>query len=216
MGYVTKSEVIGNRRDGRVIWRYEGGSPEASEGTSGDESGGEGGGGGGDGSESEVTRLQRALDSERSLAKQARDAARPWRVLAQELGVKGPDEVRSRIKALSTEQERYAASIDEVRNEVTGKANARIVSAEIRAIAATDFADPMDAVLNLRASDYEVGDDGSVDERRIRSDLAELLKRKPHLAKVSRKVDFEGGPRGGKPGNKPVGMDETIRRLARR
>lgn len=208
MGYVAESKVIGRRRDGRVIRQYAGGSEGSPEGALDDGKGGE--------SESEATRLQRALESERSLAKQARDAARPWRTLAQELGVKGPDEVRSRIAALSTEQEKYAASIDQIRNEVTGKANARIVSAEIRAIAATDFADPMDAVLNLKASDYEVGEDGSVDERRIKSDLAELLNRKPHLAKVSRNVDFEGGPRGSRPGTRPGSMDETIRRLARR
>jgi hypothetical protein len=128
--------------------------------------------------------------------------------------VKSPDEIRSRLQALSKEQGDHAASLDKVRGEVMSQANKRIVKAEIKALAASDFADPADAVLNLKAEDYEVDDDGNVDERRVKADLADLLKRKPHLAKVSRKVDFEGGAR--RSSAKPGDMNDTIRRLARR
>lgn len=211
---VIDAEPLGFRLGGQVIWPYAGGSEGAPE-DLGDEGedGDEGEGGGTGGSETDIERLTRAIDRERGLTKQARDGLRPWLALAKELGVKNPDEIRSRLKALTVEQQDHAAAVDAARGEVLSKANARIVRAEIKALA-KDFADPADAVLNLRVEDYDVDDDGNVDEKSIKRDLADLLKRKPHLAAVSRKVDFEGGARRTAKG--PGDMNDAIRNLARR
>lgn len=58
----------------------------------------------------------------------------------------------------------------------------RAVRAEVRALAAAEFADPDDAHAFLDLDSF-VGDDGEIDADGIRDGLAELLKRKPHLAK---------------------------------
>lgn len=205
---------LGFRLDGQVIWPYAGGSEGAPEGAP-DDGGDDGGdGGGGTGSNSDVERLTKAINDERALTKQARDGLRPWLGLARDLGVKGPDEIRSRLAALNSEQQDHAAAIDAARAEVLGKANARIVKAEIKVLAAKDFADPADAATFLKVEDYEVDDDGNVDAKSIKRDLADLLRRKPHLAAVSKKVDFEGGAR--KTAKGTGDMNETIRNLRRR
>lgn len=63
------------------------------------------------------------------------------------------------------------------------KANARIVRAEIRALAANRFADPADAVVFLDPADFDVDADGEVDRDDIASALDALLAKKPHLGK---------------------------------
>lgn len=68
------------------------------------------------------------------------------------------------------------------------KANARIVKAELKAAAAGKFADPADALYFLDPDDFEVDDDGNVDEDEIAAAVTDLLTRKPHLA-------AQGGPR---------------------
>jgi hypothetical protein len=57
----------------------------------------------------------------------------------------------------------------------------RAVVAEIRA-AATGFADPSDAVAFLSDTSKYSDDNGDIDTDAIKADLADLLKRKPHLA----------------------------------
>lgn len=69
----------------------------------------------------------------------------------------------------------------------------RAVRAEVRALAASDFADPEDAAAFLDLGAY-VGEDGDVDADAISSDLKDLLKRKPHLAKAQ-----DTGPRSPRP-----------------
>jgi len=59
----------------------------------------------------------------------------------------------------------------------------RAVSAEAKA-AATGFADPDDAAAFLDLSKYATSD-GDVDTEALKSDLAELLVRKPHLGKAT-------------------------------
>lgn len=67
----------------------------------------------------------------------------------------------------------------------------RAVRAEVRALAAAEFADPDDAHAFLDLDAF-VGDDGEIDTDRIRKGLADLLKRKPHLAR-------DAGPRAPRP-----------------
>ncbi|MCP9997986.1 hypothetical protein LUX34_24040 [Streptomyces werraensis] len=115
---------------------------------------------------------KKALLAEREAAKAARrdrDAA-----LAQ---------VQEYERAKLSEQERLTADLEAAKQRVHA-VQQRAVRAEVRALAADQFADPDDAhaFLNL---DQFVGDDGDIDTDGIRNELSELLKRKPHLAKPS-------------------------------
>lgn len=204
--------LLGWRLDGQPIWLPEGGSEGAPEGDPGGDGDDGDGDTGGDGDSLEG--LRKSIERERAQTKTVRDALRPWRALQQELGVKSPTEIKNRLAAMTQEQEKLAQDRDRRDAEILGKANTRVVKASIKALAAKDFADPADAVLNLKVEDYEVNDDGDVDEKRIKADLADLLKRKPHLAAVSRRVDFEGGAR--KTSQGPVDMNDLIRNSRRR
>jgi hypothetical protein len=208
---------LGVRFDGTPFWGYLGGAEgdDPDDDDLGDEGGSGGDGGeGGNGSLGEGGR--EALDRLRGDLKQARDGLRPWRSLAKDLGVRSPDEIRTMLTKRTQDEQKHADDLRRRDSEVLGKANARILRSEIRALAADVFADPQDAVLNLNLDDYEVDDEGSVPERRIKADLADLLKRKPHLAKVSKRLDPELGPRGRAPQGKGNDMNALIRRAAGR
>lgn len=82
--------------------------------------------------------------------------------------------------------------------EAQDKANLRIVRSEVKALAASKFADPADAVALLLANDqlskFDVDDDGNVDEDEINEALDELLEKKPHLAATAKGAKkFTGG-----------------------
>lgn len=205
-------DVIGFRADGTPIHSVRGGADGGGDDGGGD-GGGEGDGGGGDEGQLGEAGLK-ALERERDAARNAKDALRPWRVLAKELGVAGPDEVRNRLRAMTEDQQKAAEERDRRDAEILDKANRRVIASTIKALAAKDFADPQDAVLNLSQQDYDVTDDGEVDEKAIQRDLADLLKRKPHLSATSKKVDFEGGAR--KTASAPLDMNTRIRNLAGR
>lgn len=96
-----------------------------------------------------------------------------------------------------------APDADAIRREADRAAeervNARIVRAEVKALAADSFADPADAHLYLDLTDFDVDDDGDVDEAEIKKALADVLRKKPHLAKKGKapKSDPSQGSRGG-------------------
>lgn len=147
-------------------------------------------------------RVRKANDE----AARHRIALKPWKKLADELGVT-PDEVRAAL-AKKPKADKDDPDPDDkidpdklrsdIERETTAKANKRIVRSEIKALASDLFADPADAPLYLDIEDYEVDDDGEVDEEKIRLDLKAVLKRKPHLAK-GESDDDEGRRRGPKP-----------------
>jgi len=66
--------------------------------------------------------------------------------------------------------------------EATTKANAKILRSEVRAAAAGKLADPKDALRLLDLDEFEVNEDGEVDEAEIGAAIAQLLKDKPYLA----------------------------------
>lgn len=92
---------------------------------------------------------------------------------------------------------------DQIRRDAEAKANARIVRAEVRALAAEFFANPLDALHNLNLDDYEVNEEGELeDAAAVKAALADVLKKNPHYAKKGKgpKPDPSQGPRGnGKP-----------------
>jgi hypothetical protein len=90
--------------------------------------------------------------------------------------------------AQKSETERLGEQLTAQR-ERAEKAVRAAVASKVEAMAAKRFADPEDAVGALDLGAY-VDEDGSIDVDRIRGDLDELLKRKPHWA-----VAEESGPR---------------------
>lgn len=87
----------------------------------------------------------------------------------------------------------------------------RAVKAEVKALAASTFADPSDAAAFLNLSDFVDGD-GDIDSKGIEKALADLLKRKPHLAREAAPPSFDGGARAS--ASKPTSMNELIRQQA--
>lgn len=76
----------------------------------------------------------------------------------------------------------------EAEARATAKANQRILSAEVRAAATGKLSDPTDALTFVDLSDFDVDEDGSVDQDAIAEAIADLLRRKPYLA-------AQGGPK---------------------
>ncbi|HEY9369743.1 hypothetical protein [Streptomyces sp.] len=70
----------------------------------------------------------------------------------------------------------------------------RAVRAEVRALAVEKFEDPEDAITYLREKFGGYSDDGDIDADRIKADLADLLERKPHLAKKPAEPDKRRPP----------------------
>jgi hypothetical protein len=62
------------------------------------------------------------------------------------------------------------------------KANTRIVRSEVKAAASGKLADPADAYKFLDLDQFEVDEDGNVDEAEIAEAIDELVKNKPYLA----------------------------------
>lgn len=157
---------------------------------------------------------KKALDAMKAKWQTERDAAKPWKALARELGVKNVDEVKALIAAGKTATD-DAPDPDKMRREAeaqaTVKANSRIVRAEVKALAAGKFADPADAALYLNLDDFEVDDNGDVDTDAIGEALDDLLTRKPHLA--ASRGRFPGGGDGGHRGGAAVTPASPLHRL---
>lgn len=83
--------------------------------------------------------------------------------------------------AQKSEQERLTEQLTAAESRIKA-VQQRAVRSEVRALAAAQFADPDDAHAFLALDSY-VTDDGDVDTETIQRDLADLLKRKPHLAR---------------------------------
>lgn len=95
---------------------------------------------------------------------------------------------RDEAKGL-TEQQQVARDAE---TAALAKANGRIVRSEIKAAAKGVLNDPSDAYKFLDLTQYEVDDDGNVDEDEIAADLAALVKSKPYLAAAQGQQRFQG------------------------
>lgn len=87
------------------------------------------------------------------------------------------------------------------------RANKKIISAEIRAAAAAaKFNDPKDALAHIDVTQFDVDEDGEVDQDEVAEAIKELLTKKPYLAAQ------RGGPQpdpsqgGGSKGTKKTGV----------
>jgi hypothetical protein len=151
---------------------------------------------------------------------------------AEDLGDKGKQALdrmkaklkaeRGKRKAAETERDQLKAGTtggdqdsERIRSEAeqaaTAKANARIVRSEVRAAAAGKLADPRDALAFIDLTQFEVDDDGQVDEDEVEEAITQLLKDKPHLAAATAKRfqgTGDGGARKGSGGVKQLGKND--------
>jgi len=139
-----------------------------------------------------------------------------WQSLSrkQEERAKANADKAKRFDELEAASKTEAEKLAERAAAAEGKATAlvqRAVKAEVRALAAKAFADPSDAAAFLNLGDY-IDDSGDIDEKAIEKDLADLLKRKPHLAKEATPPSFDGGAR--RSADKPTSMNALIRQQA--
>lgn len=86
------------------------------------------------------------------------------------------------------------------------KANERVLRADLKLAAKDILIDPTDALLNLDLSQFEPDADGEFDAEDIAEALKDLVKRKPHLGKLSAQ---SGGPRVPKVPADPAGLTKT-------
>lgn len=93
-------------------------------------------------------------------------------------------------------------ALDKARAEATttalAAANKRIIRSEVKAAAAGKLANPALAVKLLDLDDFEVDEDGNVDEEDIAEAIEDLLKENPYLAAQGGSVQFDstrGKPR---------------------
>lgn len=148
---------------------------------------------------------RRVREVSRESAKRRREL-KPWKDLAKEFGMT-VDEVREHLESTIDadddrrsrgDRDRQRRDPDRDRDDrrrrdrdraerrrIEGEANARIIKAEVKALAADLFEDPQDAPLYLKLDEYDVDDDGEVDTDMILDDLKAVLDEKPHLAKRS-------------------------------
>lgn len=96
--------------------------------------------------------------------------------------------LRAELAKLQGREAEYAAEQERIKTQreadaaALTKANARILKAETRAVAAGRLADPEDALRYLNLADFQVGDDGEVDRAAVTAAVEELVKSKPYLA----------------------------------
>lgn len=70
----------------------------------------------------------------------------------------------------------------EADSRALAKANDRIIRAELRAAAAGKLSDPADALNFIDLTQFEVDDDGSIDEAEVADAIKDLISKKPYLA----------------------------------
>lgn len=102
--------------------------------------------------------------------------------------VKADRDLRQKFEALEaklngTEAEyQQAQEAQAIKDAALAKANERVLNAELRVAAKGRLADPADALKFLDLSEFEVGDDGSVDSQAIEAAIGDLVESKPYLA----------------------------------
>ncbi|MEH0445433.1 hypothetical protein QA811_17675 [Streptomyces sp. B21-102] len=134
----------------------------------------------GDAGKQALDRMKRKLRTERERRKAAE---------SERDQLKGPDGGGDDSARIRSEAEKAA----------TAKANERIVRSEIRAAAAGKLANPRDALAFLDLGQFEVDEDGQVDEDEIADAIADLLKERPYLAGAAKAPEprFQGTGDGG-------------------
>lgn len=130
---------------------------------------------------------KKALDTMKAERQAAKEDARKEKARADALQAK----LDGREAEFTAEQERRR-----VEDAALAKANGRIVRSEMKAAAKGVLADPADAFKFIDLDQFEVDNDGNVDEAAIAAAIAQLVKDKPYLAAQGGKR-FQGDADGG-------------------
>lgn len=185
---LTGLTALGVLPSGRIVWPVLGAAPEDGDDTDDDDGTGDSGDDDQDGDD--------LGDAGKKALKAERDARR-----AETKARKAAEAKLAALEAKDGKKDGDAtqAAADQARRDaeaaVNAKANARILAAEVRAAAAGKLADPSDAARYLDLSEFEVGDDGSVDADAISEAISDLIKKKPYLA--AKATGFQGTGDGG-------------------
>jgi hypothetical protein len=209
----TGQRALGVLPSGRIVWPILGASDDDGDGDGSDDdaqdgtgAGDSGTGDGGQDGDALGDKGREALAKERQAR---RDAEKARKAAERELA-----DLKAKAAA-GTQQDDAQKAADDARREaeaaVLAKANARVLSAKVEALAAGKLADPKDAARYLDLSEFEVGDDFSTDDDAISEAISGLLKRKPYLA--AKAQGFQGGDgdgpgRNGSTGPKQVSAAE--------
>lgn len=134
--------------------------------------------------------------------RQARaDAERDREKAQRDLKKAQKDAKKSRDANATEEEKKLNAAKDEAAKEATKAAEGKIVRASIKAVAASKMANPSLAVKLLDAEDFEVDDDGDVDEDKIDAAIDKLIEENPELAlgksKEKKRSSIDSGKKGG-------------------
>lgn len=234
---LTRKAPLGHRADGSAFWAYFGSEPDED---GDDGQGGDGGGGEDDDSDDSgedddrigddglTGKGRRAIQAERATAQKARERLKPVNALFRKYGVKNAAELDALLakstKGTSSKKdaEDDGPSAEEIREqarrEASEAANTRLIRAGVKTVAADLLNDPKDALAFLDLSDYEVDENGDIDEAQVKRDLKALIADKPYLGKAKKgdgrtggTPNFDGGTR--KTSTKSS-MNEFIRRGA--
>jgi hypothetical protein len=182
----------------------------------GDDAGGDDNGDG-DGDDKLGDAGKKAIDAMKAQRNAERDRRRAFEQTLSKHGVSADklDELLSTLKKSGNDEPTAEQIRAEARSEARAESARERASDKIEARAAAKFADPevVSALLARRLNDFI--DDGNVDTEAIDEALAELLEKKPHLAKnASGGRRFEGGADSGDRGSggksKPASLEEAI------
>lgn len=150
------------------------------------------------------------VDAMKAALKKANEQAARDRVLAKEAKALKAELEKLREASQSEQEKAIEAAKAAGRSEVLSEANKRLVSAEVRAAAAGVLVDPKDALAHLKLDEFEVGEDGSVDQDAISAAIADLVEAKPYLA-AGATPKPTGSPDGGaREPNQPQSLDDRI------
>ncbi|MFG2670495.1 hypothetical protein [Streptomyces sp. NPDC048445] len=134
-----------------------------------------------DGADALGDKGKRALDSMKAKLKSERERRRTAEAKLQDKPADGRDAAQIQAKADAA---------------ATARANTRILRSEVRAAAAGKLINPKDALTFLDLDQFEVDEDGQVDEDEIADAIEDLVKERPYLAAATAKR-FQGTGDGG-------------------
>lgn len=126
-------------------------------------------------------------------------------------------EAEAELERLRNGDDKAAEAAREAEKAAITKANARILRSEIKAAAAGKLANPALAVKLLDLDQFEVDENGDVDEAEIAAAIDDLLKNEPYLAAQGGKPKFQGtGDGGSRKGNgRPSQLNrEDLKRMS--
>lgn len=154
-------------------------------------------------------------DSLGDAGKRALDAMKAERNTAKQEAAQTKALLESLQAQIAGREAEHAAQVeaqrvrDEAMTAANKRANERILAAEIRAAAAGKLADPADALLHIKPSTFEVGEDGQTDAAAIAAAVDDLLKAKPYLGAATA-PKFGSADSGVRNGANPPSLDSQI------